>query len=386
MRTGIIYKITNLVNNKIYIGQTINTIQHRFNQHINSAIHQKGCPYLGNAIQKYGIDNFIIESIEENIPFDLLNDKEVYWISYYHANNPDYGYNLTRGGNYSCVSISVEDELIINKLWDSGESIGNIEEKTGHSTNTIDRVLQNNTSYSISESKKRGSIKATPVCQYDLLGNFIAQHSTLYDAANSVNGSYQNIGQACINKTLAYGYQWRHSDDNTPGKYNFDNKSHIQKPIIQMDLDGITVYQRFENASDAARYCGKNDCGSILDCCKGKRKSAYGFKWQFCDINYYVEKKDYIPDAKLLKQKRKVICINNNKIFNTLKDAQEYAGLASSGQIIESCKRNKVTQKFIKHAGKDPNTKERLTWMYYEDYLNLNLDEMIIDKRNKNKI
>lgn len=378
MRTGIIYKITNLVNSKIYIGQTINSIQHRFNQHINSAMHQKGSPYLGKAIRKYGADNFTIECIEEGIPHNLLNDKEIYWIEYYHANDSNFGYNLTRGGNLSCISIPVEDELIINQLWDSGKTIGDIKEKTGHSTNTINRVLKNNTSYSISESKKRGSIKATPVCQYDLQGNFIAQYSTLFDAANAINGSYQSIGQACINKNLAYGYQWTYADDDSPGKYNLDGKKHIQKPILQIDLDGETVYQRFENASDAARYCGKKDCGSILDCCKGKRKSAYGFKWRFCDIDYYVDKKDDIPDMKLLKQKRKVICVNNGKIFNTLKEAQEYAGLASSGYIIESCKHNKATQKFDKYAGKDPITKKRLTWMYYEDYTLLDPNQISV--------
>lgn len=81
---------------------------------------------------------------------------------------------------------------------------------------------------------------------------------------------------------------------------------------------------------------------------------------------------------KLLKQKRKVICVNNEKIFNTLKEAQEYAGLASSGYIIESCKHNKATQKFDKYAGKDPITKERLTWMYYEDYIILDSNQISV--------
>ena len=378
MQTGTIYKITNLINNKKYIGQTINTISHRFNQHINDAMRKKGCPYLGKAIRKYGIDNFIVEAVEENIPYDLLNNREIYWIAYYHTNDSNYGYNLTRGGNLTCVSISVEDENYINELWDIGKSIGFISEITNHSVNTIDRVLQNNLSYSEFEARKRGSTKATPVCQYDLLGKFITQYNTLFDAANAVQGNYQCIGQACINKTVAYGYQWRHANDAPPGKININDKKHIQKPILQIDLDGNTIYQRFNNASEAARYCGKTDCGSILDCCKGKRKTAYGFKWQFCDIDYYVDKKDNIPTAKLQKQKRKVICLNNKKIFNSLKDAQEYCGLASSGQIIESCKYNKITQKFDKYAGKDPITKERLTWMYYEDYIILDPNQISV--------
>lgn len=365
---GTIYKITNLVNNKIYIGQTVNSINHRFNQHINSAIHFKGCPYLGKAIRKYGSENFKIDVIEDNISTNALNDREKYWIKYYKSNNTDFGYNLTRGGNLTCVAMSEEDENLINQLWDSGKTVGYIAEITLHSVNAIDRVLSKNSNYSISESLKRGSAKAISVCQYDLLGTFIKKYNTLTEAAIAVNGCYQGIGQACINKKTAYGYWWRYENELPPNKADYLNCKHVQKPIIQVDLNEEIIYQRFENATDAAKYCGKKDCSSILSCCKGKRKSAYGFRWKFCDIDFHVQKRDDIPDAKLQKQPRKVICLNNKKVFNTLKEAQEYCGLSSCGQIIYSCNNNKSMQKY-KHAGKNPVTNERLAWMYYEDYV-----------------
>ena len=372
---GTIYKITNLVNNKIYIGQTVNSINHRFNQHINSAMHFKGCPYLGKAIRRYGVDNFIVDALEENIPIDLLNDREIYWINYYKSNNKDYGYNLTRGGNLTCIAMSEEDENLINQLWDSGKTVGYIAKTTSHSINAIDRVLSKNSNYSVSESFKRGSAKAISVCQYDLLGVFISKFNTLAEAAIAVNGNYQSIGQACIHKKTAYGYWWRYENDPPPNRVDYINCKNIQKPIIQVDLNEEIIYQRFENATDAAKYCGKKECGSILDCCKGKRKSAYGFRWRFCDVDFYVQKKDNIPNVKLQKQPRKVICLNNNKVFDTIKEAASYCGLSSCGQIIDSCKNNKFTQKY-RHAGKDPVTNERLVWMYYEDYAQLDKSKL----------
>lgn len=67
MKLGKIYRITNLVNNKIYIGQTIRDLKVRFKQHC----YKKGCTYLHNAILKYGKENFKIELIEE-VPVEIF--------------------------------------------------------------------------------------------------------------------------------------------------------------------------------------------------------------------------------------------------------------------------------------------------------------------------
>lgn len=90
---GKIYKITNNVNGKVYIGQTIRTLKARFNQHI----HRTGCTYLHSALQKYGKENFSIQLIEE-VPKELLDEREIYWISFYDSTNKSKGYNLIKGG------------------------------------------------------------------------------------------------------------------------------------------------------------------------------------------------------------------------------------------------------------------------------------------------
>ena len=94
-----IYKITNLINNKVYIGQTRQDIHKRFIQHCSCA--NRTHPYkskLHEAIRKYGKDNFNIECIDIANNLDELNEKEIFWIKYYNSLDINFGYNITSGG------------------------------------------------------------------------------------------------------------------------------------------------------------------------------------------------------------------------------------------------------------------------------------------------
>lgn len=80
-----------------YIGQTIVDV----NQRWRNGDGYKNCCMFYNAIKKYGWDNFTHEIIENNIPLDKLDEREAYWIQYYHTYVEDpecKGYNLTAGG------------------------------------------------------------------------------------------------------------------------------------------------------------------------------------------------------------------------------------------------------------------------------------------------
>lgn len=87
-----IYKITNIKNNKFYIGKTKRSLKTRFSQHKNRAKSNEKT-YLHNAMRKYGFENFIIEIIENVDNINLLNEKEQYWIENLKPN-----YNMTKGG------------------------------------------------------------------------------------------------------------------------------------------------------------------------------------------------------------------------------------------------------------------------------------------------
>ena len=93
---GYIYKITNKVNNKVYIGQTSKTLKERFAVHLRHARNRVN-RYLYDAMNHYGYENFVIEPIER-CDKALLDEREIYWISVYQSADPEFGYNMTVGG------------------------------------------------------------------------------------------------------------------------------------------------------------------------------------------------------------------------------------------------------------------------------------------------
>lgn len=90
----IIYKITNKINGKVYVGQTIRTLEERWVEHCTP---KSGCTALGRAIQKYGRDSFTLEQIDNAENTEDLNKKEIYWIDKLNSFGVG-GYNLCVGG------------------------------------------------------------------------------------------------------------------------------------------------------------------------------------------------------------------------------------------------------------------------------------------------
>lgn len=90
-----IYKISNLINGKNYIGKTNFSIEKRFKEHCCDAYKEnENHRPLYAAMRKYGIENFVIELIEET---DNPEEREQFWIKYY--NTYENGYNATKGGD-----------------------------------------------------------------------------------------------------------------------------------------------------------------------------------------------------------------------------------------------------------------------------------------------
>ena len=119
---GIIYKIDNLINNKCYIGKTSRSLEERWKEHLR---HRFNLDYaLYRAFKKYGIENFTISLLEENIEDEiLLNEREKYWINYFKSNNKNYGYNMTLGGE-GTTKYNLNDMI---KLWNEGHSCQSIQ-------------------------------------------------------------------------------------------------------------------------------------------------------------------------------------------------------------------------------------------------------------------
>ena len=90
----VIYKITNKINSKLYIGQTSQKLMARWKEHVRS----KTCKALGAAIRKYGPNSFTIEILQNCSSYEEMNILEKEYIKKFSSLYPD-GYNLTTGGN-----------------------------------------------------------------------------------------------------------------------------------------------------------------------------------------------------------------------------------------------------------------------------------------------
>ena len=137
----IVYKITNKINNKIYIGITTRTLNERWNEHKNRILERTS--HLYSALRVYGIENFTIESIDENAQTkEELYELEKYYIKLYNSNNPDFGYNATIGGE-GVRTIDLDGEEIV-RLYKNGNSSTTIAKMYNVSENTITRYLKKN--------------------------------------------------------------------------------------------------------------------------------------------------------------------------------------------------------------------------------------------------
>lgn len=113
---GFIYKITCLVNGKVYIGQTTRSVRKRWRCHVNEAARKDSdCVNpIDRAIQKYGKNSFLIEPIEK-VLIDYLGIREQYWIRHYDCctlDGYDKGYNASRGGEPNKRYILDEQDII----------------------------------------------------------------------------------------------------------------------------------------------------------------------------------------------------------------------------------------------------------------------------------
>ena len=180
-----IYKYTNKLNGKIYIGRSVN-IAHRKSEHIN---HPSPYSYFDQTICKIGEDKFDFEVIEE-CTINNIKDRERYWIKYYNCcvlDNREGGYNLTHGGeeyrseeNPWAKLTVCQIEEIIDKLANSTISIQQLAQDYGVHYNTISNInrcktwswlhnYQNNIRQECQGSLHRGKLNPSSKFSEDLI-------------------------------------------------------------------------------------------------------------------------------------------------------------------------------------------------------------------------
>ena len=274
---GYIYKITNKINGKVYIGQTSRSIQKRWEQHVYES-YMPIEPYkslLHRAIKKYGEESFSVIELE-NCKDEDLNDREIYWIDYYKSY--DDGYNLDRGGGgwRKC------DDNQISELWNDGYSAGEIADRLGVNRDTITNHIRN-IGVSKEEVLKRGVQRANksrvkPVYQYDIDGNYIGEYQSIKEAEEAIGGIKIKVTQ--VKYKLYGGYQWRRfKADKIDSVKDIKIQTRQPKEVHQYGIDGKYI-QSFRGSKDAAQYlhCSER---SIRKVCDGDLLQTHGFQWRY---------------------------------------------------------------------------------------------------------
>jgi group I intron endonuclease len=227
---GVIYKTTNLVNNKIYIGKRIFNKDKFFrNKYYGSG------KLLKEAINKYGLENFNREVLEE-VDNYLLEEREIYWIKFYNSTNLEIGYNLTIGGNSKY-----------------GRKIGHMSDETKK------KISESIIKYF---SENEGPFK-----------NKNHSDETKEKISNKLKG--RKLSDEHV-RNLAEGHRGlKYKKPPKPKKVKIDQR----KKIIQLSFDGefIKEWNSIEEASKSLDLCRSG----ISRACSGVYKQCGGYKWSY---------------------------------------------------------------------------------------------------------
>jgi len=212
---GHIYKITNSLNNKCYIGQTkrnplLRWYEHKF--YADKKVKYKSALY--NAIQKYGINCFSFEILEET-ENEILDEKEIYYINIFDSFHN--GYNNTVGGNGNKgYKRKRKHEDIIPNLYKELKSTEKVAKHLGISRITVRNVLKEKNLF-IKYKRSSLDYKKLEVVQLSLDSNILNIFSSLTEACESIGLNNKNVGElskCCKGKRkTAYGFIWKYRHD-----------------------------------------------------------------------------------------------------------------------------------------------------------------------------
>jgi group I intron endonuclease len=208
---GYIYKIINMCNEKVYVGQTTRNIELRLQGHFQASRKLKNKSYyFYNAIRKYGEMNFRIEKICECFSLEELNNQEIYYIQQYQSYKKDYGYNIRLGGGSG-------------GKWNEEAKQNRSNSRKGMKGHP---AWNKGITYTQKPENRNGAMKgkfgkdnylSKPVKMFDLNNCFLMEFAGVREAARTLKekgilkAHHRNISRAALKQyTAAYGYKWEY--------------------------------------------------------------------------------------------------------------------------------------------------------------------------------
>ena len=412
---GIIYKATNLVNGKVYIGLTKQELAKRRYQHeLTASKKSNRSYYFHDAIHKHGKDQFSWEVIDRAETHDELREKEMFWVTYYGSYGKN-GYNLTPGGEDTSNAFkevyvfTFEGELI--KTYESATEasvayrcapgdIGRVANGKTHARNhhvllyaddwdsiqEMQKEVQRRVD-KVKEHQKRSGGKSIVV--FDRALN-VYKFRSIYAAAKKVGVKRETIkvylsGKRIGTKEWAFFYK-----EELPSNFEEDDSflecvqkhfAHMNRPayiphpktkktlpsqstLYQYTLNGelIRSYQDVFEVVETLNI-SKASYSNIFQCSKGVKRMAFGFLW--------LMESDY-PDEK---QREKIVQERVKKYLSTEKRRSPIIAILPSGEPMRfenkiSCaKALKMSRKTIANKIKNGEPSADGTLFYEEcDY------------------
>lgn len=260
----IVYKHTNKINGKIYIGIT----SQKPNKRWQNGYGYKDNQHFYRAIQKYGWDNFEHEILYEDLEEEIALSKERELIELYHSNDPNLGYNKDNGGAMGRMTPEAIEKV---RQWHLG------------------RKLSEETKKKISEKRK---------------GKYVGENSGMYgkhhteetkrklsESAKARTGwkhseeTKKKIGAKHKGKIVSQETREKLSKANTGKKRTEEQKLKLKHrnsiPVVQLTIEGNFV-NIYISAAEASRQLGIA-APLITNCCRKKHKQTHGFMWLYAD-------------------------------------------------------------------------------------------------------
>lgn len=256
-------------NNKLYIGITSTTLENR-----SCGGRNYTGQYFSNAIKKYGWDNIKHLILIENLTWEVACECEKYLISKYKTNNPEFGYNLTNGGEGLCGYKHTEGTK--RKIGSSNKNkIRSIEQKEHLRKLNIDKI-KNNPQIVKNQQETAKRLWGTEEYRKKVIkahtGYVMPDSQKDKIRKGNLGKKYSTVTKSKISEIV----KAQHLKERQLGIIRDTKRS---KPVLQYSLDG-TFIARYNSGRQAA-IALKISPMVISNCCNNKIKSGGGYIWRF---------------------------------------------------------------------------------------------------------